>query len=644
MLVTEDYLIIDGHERWRAIREIGLTRFPLRIVGNLAESARVELAIRLNIERRHLTVAQRRELAARLLREDPRQSDRKVAESARCDHKTVGRVRLGLVSGGEIPNSTTATGKDGKTYRRPSSVGVETAASANEAASLFKRLGDDAPEGNNTLRTLRATSARKRREKELADAPATLPRNIKIYNCDFRDLKGKVEANSVDLALCDPPWMRESETLREPFADALRRVLKPGGWAAVYCGHFWLSSFFESLKERLDYRWIIAAVNADGSGAIRSDSVLNCWRPILLFQKGGRFRTPSVVKDVIMTQAREKDLYRHQQPLEEAVYLVSRLCPPGGLVCDYFVGSGTVPTAVALAKGGRRFVGSELDADRSRLARRRVAEAFSGAGNRSNRRSRRMSAPDGSPYRLVPEALPGKGVSPGSSGSSPARPERWRTMPAARAANASVNRACGRPGRWNGRLGTGHGAVRPVVRRSWARRLRGGPDRGRDRVRNRVLVGHPVPPTVPGIPRFDRSENPSPPIDIDLSHRDDRRKSVVAREGSLRVGSEGNVAVLVSVGGWFRPRRMAIPVGGRRHPLGRCPVVPEVLPQRLLDLVQPVLAHLVRLHGPLDPGHQLVDVRLVLLREPVGGLLQHLVVLVEAAAVQVDSVAHRPSP
>ena len=204
LLVTDDYLIIDGHERWRAIREIGLTRFPLRIVGNLAESARVELAIRLNIERRHLTVAQRRELAARLLKEEPWQSDRKVASSARCDHKTVGRVRLGLVSGGEIPNSTTATGKDGKTYRRPSSVGVETAASANEAASLFKRLGDDAPEGNNTLRTLRTRAHRKRREKEFADAPATLPRNIKIYNCDFRDLKGKIEANSVDLASAIP--------------------------------------------------------------------------------------------------------------------------------------------------------------------------------------------------------------------------------------------------------------------------------------------------------------------------------------------------------------------------------------------------------------------------------------------------------
>ena len=109
-------------------------------------------------------------------------------------------------------------------------------------------------------------------------------------------------------------------------------------------------------------------------------AILTSWRPILLFQKGGRFRVPSVVKDVIMTDSREKDLLDWQQPLEESVYLVGHLCPPKGLVCDLCIGSGTVPTATVLAKGGRRFVGCEIDPGLADMARRRVREAINGRG------------------------------------------------------------------------------------------------------------------------------------------------------------------------------------------------------------------------------------------------------------------------
>ena len=71
LLITAEHVLIDGHERWKAIQELGLTRYPLRVLGNLSEPERVELAIRVNLERRHLSVAQRRELAARLLKADP---------------------------------------------------------------------------------------------------------------------------------------------------------------------------------------------------------------------------------------------------------------------------------------------------------------------------------------------------------------------------------------------------------------------------------------------------------------------------------------------------------------------------------------------------------------------------------------------
>jgi hypothetical protein len=73
------------------------------------------LATSLNINRRHLTTEQRRELAAKLLKTNPGQSDRAIAKLVHADHKTVGAVRDALQAGGEIPQVTERTGVDGKT-------------------------------------------------------------------------------------------------------------------------------------------------------------------------------------------------------------------------------------------------------------------------------------------------------------------------------------------------------------------------------------------------------------------------------------------------------------------------------------------------------------------------------------------------
>jgi ParB-like chromosome segregation protein Spo0J len=379
LLLTADHILIDGHERWRAIQELGITKFPMRIVGVLTESERMQLAIKLNLERRHLTVAQRRELAARLLIEDPCQTDRKVAAAVGCNHETVGKIRSRLVATGGIASTESTIGRNGKRYRRITSIGVETTAAAREAADILRRLGEDAPDGGTPLRVLRKLDVRKRREEELNESPPVTPDAIKISTCDFRKLK--VQPGSVDFCLTDPPWLNTEAGFLEALAAKIEHILKPGGLAAIYCGHYNLKTYLDVLSERLTYRWLIAAINADGSGAIRSNcTILTSWRPILLFQKGGRFKVPSVVKDVIMTESREKDLLDWQQPLEESVYLVGHLCPPKGLVCDFCLGAGTVPTATVLAKGGRRFIGCEIDPTRADMARRRVREALDGRG------------------------------------------------------------------------------------------------------------------------------------------------------------------------------------------------------------------------------------------------------------------------
>lgn len=60
-----------------------------------------------------------------------------------------------------------------------------------------------------------------------------------------------------------------------------------------------------------------------------------------------------------------------QKPLEIVERMVKASCPPGGIVLDPFLGSGT--TAVAAQRCGRHFAGFELNPDYCRLAAERLA-------------------------------------------------------------------------------------------------------------------------------------------------------------------------------------------------------------------------------------------------------------------------------
>lgn len=62
-----------------------------------------------------------------------------------------------------------------------------------------------------------------------------------------------------------------------------------------------------------------------------------------------------------------------QKPLGLMKRIVESICPPGGVVLDPFMGSGT--TGVACVQTGRRFVGIEIDEGYFKIAQKRIAEA-----------------------------------------------------------------------------------------------------------------------------------------------------------------------------------------------------------------------------------------------------------------------------
>lgn len=76
--VDEEGNILDGYHREKICRELGIN-CPKNVRAGLSEEEKIEFAIRINLNRRHLTVEQRRELAKKLREEG--WSYRKIGEA-----------------------------------------------------------------------------------------------------------------------------------------------------------------------------------------------------------------------------------------------------------------------------------------------------------------------------------------------------------------------------------------------------------------------------------------------------------------------------------------------------------------------------------------------------------------------------------
>jgi ParB-like nuclease domain len=103
--------ILDGRNRYRACQLCGRQPHFHELPADINPVAYV---ISKNIQRRHLTAEQKRDLLATLIKIDPSKSNRAIAAEAKVDDKTVGAVRRELEATAEIPQLETTIGKDGK--------------------------------------------------------------------------------------------------------------------------------------------------------------------------------------------------------------------------------------------------------------------------------------------------------------------------------------------------------------------------------------------------------------------------------------------------------------------------------------------------------------------------------------------------
>jgi hypothetical protein len=368
--ITEKGDILDGHQRQRACEELGIKNYPRRIISGLDEAGKRHHAIKANCLRRQLTRQQRRDLIAAELRRNPRQSNRLLADLVGVDKNTVQSVRDQLVAGGEIHHLGARDGKDGKIYR-PASIFAHSAAAARKAQQIFLELGDDVPEGKHLSPRDASTLVNlKRRERaDLKTNGSPLPSQIKLYNCDFREIGKRIKDNSADLIFTDPPFGQEFLALWDDLGAFAARVLKPGALLVTYVGQAYLGQVIADLSQHLSYVWCLAVVHAHRQSRIHHKRVINAWKPLLVFGKGTS-RFPVTAWDVFQGTGVDKKHHDWEQGLDEAVHFLEALVPVGSLVVDPCMGSGTC--GVAALHNGMMFKGCEIDPDTFQQAQRRI--------------------------------------------------------------------------------------------------------------------------------------------------------------------------------------------------------------------------------------------------------------------------------
>jgi len=108
--------VLDGNNRYRACELVKIAPKFADFTGDDAQAR--NYVISANIHRRHLSPDQRREIIAELLKLNPSQSNRQIADQTKTSHTTVGAVREELEATGQIGQLDKTTGADGKARKR----------------------------------------------------------------------------------------------------------------------------------------------------------------------------------------------------------------------------------------------------------------------------------------------------------------------------------------------------------------------------------------------------------------------------------------------------------------------------------------------------------------------------------------------
>jgi len=384
IILDENSQIIDGRRRKRIADDLRVPCPSISMTGLTLDQKR-QLALELDLCRKHYSSTQKAVIIKNLLRWSSSESSRRIAALVGCDHKTVEKYRRELQGRGEIPQLDARIGKDGKHYPTRSVL----ANTENERIRAAKALQQLPPSCDNKIvdvttakrRAARNRNAAEREQKQKAAVPLA-ESAIRVYHCRFQNLESvaEIEPESVALISTDIPYDQEFLSQVEHLARSAKRMLRADGILALMTGKYWLHKVMEALNRHLNYRWIID-VEWDGEGTPvhlggwknPHGRIITRAKPILIYSKGNYSRHGQFC-DVIHANEKEKTYHPHQQPLSVSTNVIEHFSDSGDLVVDPCGGGFT--TAAACLRTNRRCISCDCEEEAVAIGNLRLKQEW----------------------------------------------------------------------------------------------------------------------------------------------------------------------------------------------------------------------------------------------------------------------------
>ncbi len=203
--------------------------------------------------------------------------------------------------------------------------------------------------------------------KGTIDVDNLLITDPRLINDDFNNYELD---NKVDCIITDPPYGIAYEKEWVKLNGWANRNLKQYGFLISYFGQINIPAFLESIK--LNYYWTFSLIHTGNKQLINPRNIFCGWKPIFVFQNGFK-RIDKPVDDIIMGTGREKTDHQWQQAEEEIAIMINAFTDPGDLICDPFMGSGTIlKKAQAM---NRNILGYETDEQSYKIAVKKIMES-----------------------------------------------------------------------------------------------------------------------------------------------------------------------------------------------------------------------------------------------------------------------------
>src|SRR5262245_22355130 len=113
--IDEEGNTLDGHQRQEISDQLG-RECPRRVITGLTEAQKIEYAWQVNVARRQLSKAQKRQLAEKLWHDG--QTQERIAQLLGVTQPTIANWVPEFINSDKLHHSLTVQGRDGKQYPR----------------------------------------------------------------------------------------------------------------------------------------------------------------------------------------------------------------------------------------------------------------------------------------------------------------------------------------------------------------------------------------------------------------------------------------------------------------------------------------------------------------------------------------------